>query len=140
MWCINFVERHSFRIASGDSPETLRKLYLSTKFHTRKLGEITLFFAVYCKDIQICMIFGTHEEYLQRKYRSFRAENNFVISKFLIRRCLCHIIGRQYFIKTVVLSYLQHTRWNIFTQNSQDLMFLFPFITTFYEYPLIHEI
>ena len=28
----NFVERHSFRIVSGDSPETMRKLYLSKKF------------------------------------------------------------------------------------------------------------
>ena len=25
-WCGNFVEKHSFRIVSGDSPETLRKL------------------------------------------------------------------------------------------------------------------
>ena len=31
-WCGNFVERHSFRIVSGDSPEAMRKLYLSTKF------------------------------------------------------------------------------------------------------------
>ena len=31
-WCGNFVERHSFRKASGESPETLRKLCLSTKF------------------------------------------------------------------------------------------------------------
>ena len=31
-WYGNFVERHSFRIVSGDSPETMRKLCLSTKF------------------------------------------------------------------------------------------------------------
>ena len=31
-WCRNFVERNSFRIVSGDSPETMRKLCLSTKF------------------------------------------------------------------------------------------------------------
>ena len=31
-WCGNFMERHSFRIVSGDSPETMRKLCLSTKF------------------------------------------------------------------------------------------------------------
>ena len=31
-WCENFVERHSFRIDSGESPETMRKLCLSTKF------------------------------------------------------------------------------------------------------------
>ena len=31
-WCGNFVERHSFRIVSGDSPEAVRKLCLSTNF------------------------------------------------------------------------------------------------------------
>ena len=31
-WCGNFVERHSFRVASSDLPETIRKLCLSTKF------------------------------------------------------------------------------------------------------------
>ena len=31
-WCGNFFERHSFRIVSGDSPETMRKLCLSKKF------------------------------------------------------------------------------------------------------------
>ena len=31
-WCGNFVERHSFLIVSGDSPETMWKLCLSTKF------------------------------------------------------------------------------------------------------------
>ena len=31
-WCENFVERNSFRIVSSDSSETLRKLFLSTKF------------------------------------------------------------------------------------------------------------
>ena len=31
-WCENFVEAHSFRRVSGDSPETLQKLYFSTKF------------------------------------------------------------------------------------------------------------
>ena len=31
-WCGNFVERHSFRRVSGDSPEPLQKLCLSTKF------------------------------------------------------------------------------------------------------------
>ena len=30
-WCGNFVERNSFRIVSGDSPEATRKLFLSTK-------------------------------------------------------------------------------------------------------------
>ena len=31
-WCGNFVERHSFRIVSDVSPETIRKLCLSIKF------------------------------------------------------------------------------------------------------------
>ena len=31
-WCGNFVERHSFHIVSDDSPETMRKLCLSTIF------------------------------------------------------------------------------------------------------------
>ena len=41
-----FVERHSFRIVTGELAETMRKLCLSTKFHTRKLGEITILFVV----------------------------------------------------------------------------------------------
>ena len=41
------VERHIFRIVSGELPETMRKMCLSTQnFHIRKLDEITLFFAV----------------------------------------------------------------------------------------------
>ena len=35
--CGNFVQRHSFRIVSGESPETLRKLWLSTKFPHHKI-------------------------------------------------------------------------------------------------------
>ena len=31
-WYGNFVERHSFRIVSGNLSKTIRKLYLSTKF------------------------------------------------------------------------------------------------------------
>ena len=31
-WCGNYVERPSFRIVSGDSSKTMRKIYLSTKF------------------------------------------------------------------------------------------------------------
>ena len=45
-WCGNFTERHSFCIVSGDSPETLRKLYLSAKFPHRKSVQITVIFAV----------------------------------------------------------------------------------------------
>ena len=38
-WCGNFKERHSFRVVSGDSPETMRKLYLSQKFPHQKIRE-----------------------------------------------------------------------------------------------------
>ena len=37
------METHSFRRVSGD---TLRKLCVPQNFHTRKLGEITIFYAV----------------------------------------------------------------------------------------------
>ena len=36
-WCGNFVERHSFCIVSGESPETMRKLCLSTKFSHQEI-------------------------------------------------------------------------------------------------------
>ena len=42
-WCGNFVERRSFRIVSGDSPKTMRNCAFPQHFHTRKLGEITVF-------------------------------------------------------------------------------------------------
>ena len=45
-WCGNFEERHSFRIVSDESSETMRKLRLSSKFHARKLGAISVFYAV----------------------------------------------------------------------------------------------
>ena len=44
--CGNFVERHSFRKGLGNSPKTLRKVCLSTNFHTSKLREISVFCAV----------------------------------------------------------------------------------------------
>ena len=44
-WCGN-LDRHSFRRVSGDSPETVQKLYLSTKFPHQELGEITVFYTV----------------------------------------------------------------------------------------------
>ena len=31
-WCESFLERHNFRVVLGESPETMRKLCLSTKF------------------------------------------------------------------------------------------------------------
>ena len=36
-WCGNFAERHRFRKVSGDSPKTMRKLCLSTKFSHQKI-------------------------------------------------------------------------------------------------------
>ena len=36
-WCENFVETHSYRIVSEDSPETMRKLCLSTKFSHQEI-------------------------------------------------------------------------------------------------------
>ena len=44
--CGNFMERHSFRTVSGDPPKTLRKYAFPQNLHTRKLHEITVFFAV----------------------------------------------------------------------------------------------
>ena len=44
MW--KFVEKHSFCIVLDDSPKTARKCAFLQIFHTRKLGEITLFYAV----------------------------------------------------------------------------------------------
>ena len=38
------MERHSFRIVSGESPETVRKLCLSIKFPHQELGETTVFY------------------------------------------------------------------------------------------------
>ena len=45
-WCRNFVEPHCFDTVFGDSPETLQKLCVSKYFHSRKLSDITVFYAV----------------------------------------------------------------------------------------------
>ena len=37
------MEMHSFRIVSGESPETVRNYVFPQNFHTTKLGEITAF-------------------------------------------------------------------------------------------------
>ena len=42
----NFAERHSFHIVSGDSPKTMRKLYLSAKFPHQEIGVFTAVCAV----------------------------------------------------------------------------------------------
>ena len=41
---VKILWKSSFRIVSGESPEMMRKLCLSQNFHSRKLGEITVFF------------------------------------------------------------------------------------------------
>ena len=38
--CGNFVERHSFSIVSGKSPETMRKLCLPTKFPHQEISRL----------------------------------------------------------------------------------------------------
>ena len=52
-WCGNFMERHSFCIVSGDSPKTMQKLCLATKFPHQELGKITVSFAVLIQGIEI---------------------------------------------------------------------------------------
>ena len=44
-YCGNFVGKHSFCIDSGDSPETMRKLCLSTKFTQQK---VTRNYVIFC--------------------------------------------------------------------------------------------
>ena len=40
------MEKHSFRIVSGESLETMQKLFFLQNLYTRKLGEIKVFYAV----------------------------------------------------------------------------------------------
>ena len=47
------MERHSFCIVSGDSPKTMQKLCLATKFPHQELGKITVSFAVLIQGIEI---------------------------------------------------------------------------------------
>ena len=47
-WCGNFVERQRFHIVLGDSPETMRKLCLSTKFPHQ---EIRWKYGILCTEI-----------------------------------------------------------------------------------------
>ena len=48
IWCGNFVKRHSFPIVLGDSPESMRKLYLSINFPHQEVrwSIFTVFFTV----------------------------------------------------------------------------------------------
>ena len=62
----NFVERHSFPIVSGEAPETMRKLCLSANFHTRKLGEITTFYALSLGNSMKNANINLHKMYLHK--------------------------------------------------------------------------
>ena len=59
-WCGIFVKRYNFCRVSGESPKTMRKLCLSAKFHTKKLGEITVFYAVI---LNKCWVYNIKIEY-----------------------------------------------------------------------------
>ena len=47
VWGGHFVERHSFRIVSGDSSKLGRSCVFLQNFNTRKLGEIMIVFIVF---------------------------------------------------------------------------------------------
>ena len=49
-WCGKFVERHSFHIVSGESPETMQKLCISTNFPHQAIRWNYGIFAVYLKE------------------------------------------------------------------------------------------
>ena len=53
-WCRNFVGTYVFRRVSDDLFETLQTLCVSTKFHNKKLGEITEFYV-----LNTCIYFNT---------------------------------------------------------------------------------
>ena len=46
-WRANFEERHSFGIVLGASPKLCRNCAFPQNFHTRTLGEISVFYAVW---------------------------------------------------------------------------------------------
>ena len=62
---MNFVEKHNFRIVSGESHETVRKLFLSTKFPYQKIRWNYGIFRSGKISLQITEIwwffFGSHE-------------------------------------------------------------------------------
>ena len=76
-------------------------IILKIHFQYNTLNHLTYCKQSYCKDIKICTTFGTPEGQLLRKHRSCLTENDFVISKLLIRRYFFETIGRQYFTKTI---------------------------------------
>ena len=68
--------------------------YKKLHFQYNALRHLTGSKQSYCKNTQICTIFGRHRGYLWGKHRGCRAENDFVILKLLHRRYLFHTIGR----------------------------------------------
>ena len=68
-WCRNFVERHSFSIVSGESPETMRKLCLSAKFLHQEIRWNYGFYAVeYAEKTRILAYFTQRSVYKSRKH------------------------------------------------------------------------
>ena len=61
------MERHSFRIVSGES-----LCAFSQNFHTRKLGKITAFYAVHFT--------GIHRVYVPKKTNQFFFNNKDIVS------------------------------------------------------------
>ena len=87
-WCGNFVKTHSFRRVLGKSSETLQKNFeFPQNFHTRKLGEISVFYAVNACEFLLLNLTGyllvysyAVTSYLYRNQRYFLYKRNLQIS------------------------------------------------------------
>ena len=73
------METHSYRKVLGNSPASLWKLCVSTKFPTRKLVENTVFYE-YLLNHCIC-----HKNYLSKNPKSLFEFSNIPTIVFLIR-------------------------------------------------------
>ena len=47
-WYEHFAEMHSFHSVLGELPETLQKCAFPQNFHIKKLGKISIFYAIIC--------------------------------------------------------------------------------------------
>ena len=52
-WCGKFVERHSFPQSFARTAQNSAETAFPRNFHTRKLGEISIFFALLAKTAKI---------------------------------------------------------------------------------------
>ena len=59
---------------------------------------------------------------MKDSFKSCRAENDFVISQFLIRRYLFHTIDRQYFTKTIAFQLLHDILDAIFSHQIHKIL------------------